>query len=101
MIDIRQLMGKVDSVAVDPAILTGDPVIDNTQALLISIKAGGLASVDTNGYVALADGATENAIGVFANDGVSNPLDNSPVDCVVCADVKLLARSKVTPLAES
>lgn len=79
MIDIRHLIGKVDSVPVDPSALTGDPIVDNASAFLLSIIGGGLASVDENGYVAVADGATDAVIGVFTNDGVANPLDNSPV----------------------
>lgn len=78
MIEIRQLIGKVDSVAIDPTTLTGDPIVDNRGAFLISVVAGGLASVNDEGYVSVADGATDVAIGVFTNDGVSNPLDNSP-----------------------
>jgi hypothetical protein len=78
MLEIRQLIGKVDSVTIDPELLTGDPIVDNQSAFLISVKAGGLCAVDENGYATVADGASDTAIGVFTNDGVSNPLDNAP-----------------------
>lgn len=76
MIDIQYIMGTTDSVAISPVNFTGDNFVDNASDFMKTIFAGGLASTDSEGYVKVADGDTDNVIGVFSRDGSNNPLDN-------------------------
>lgn len=77
MIEIRQLMGKVDSVAINPSNLTGDAIVDNQSAFMKSIVSGGVATVDADGYI-LPGSESEFAIGIFVANAAANPLENYP-----------------------
>lgn len=80
MLKIDHVFGTADSsFALDPSQLTGDINVDSRSAYVTKFVGGRLATLGADGYIKLADGATnEFAEGFIINDAAGYFMENTP-----------------------
>ena len=78
MLKIKYISGSIDgTLPLDPSKLTGDLSTDRASDYIRGLRAGRLVTIDTNGYVTLAeDGALFYA--VLVNDAFGGEFENVP-----------------------
>jgi len=80
MLKIDHVFGTSDSgFTLDPSELTGDINVDSRSAYVNQFVGGRLATLDADGYIKLADGATDEFVeGFIINDAAGYEFENTP-----------------------